>query len=57
MADHLEIRVADPMTDGCFGSSEEIVEDSDFMTEEHQSVDEMGADETGTAGDQDPLAF
>ena len=45
------------MRDGCFGPGEEVVKDGDFVTEDHEAVDEMGADEAGTAGDEDALAL
>jgi hypothetical protein len=39
MADQLEVGVANPMVNGGFRPSEEVVEDSDFMAEQHKSVD------------------
>ncbi len=39
MSDHFEVRMSVPMANGCFGSGEEIVQDSDFMPEEHEPVD------------------
>ena len=57
MSDHLKVGVTDPVTDGGLGAGEEIVDDRDFMTQEHQTVDEMRSDETGAAGNQDALAL
>lgn len=33
------------------GTGEEVVKDGDLVTEEHQSVDQVGTDETSTTGD------
>jgi len=39
MTDQLEVGVANPMVNGGFRPSEEIVENGDFMAEKHKSVD------------------
>jgi hypothetical protein len=39
------------LTHGGPGTSEKVVEDSDLMTEEHQSVDQVRTDETSTTSD------
>ena len=57
MADQLEVGMANPVTDGCLGTSEEIVQDSDLMTENHETVYKMRPNETSTAGNQDALAL
>lgn len=57
MADHLEVRVANPVANGGFRTSEEVVEHGDFVAEEHQAVNEMRANETGTTGDEDAFAL
>jgi len=57
MSDHLKVGMADPVADGGLGASEEVVEDGNFMTQEHQAVDEVGSNETGPAGNQDTLAL
>jgi hypothetical protein len=57
MSDHLKVGMADPMADGGFGAGEEVIDNGHFVTQEHQTVHEMGSDETGTAGDQDALAL
>lgn len=41
----------DDSTYGGPGTSEEVVEDGDLVTEEHQSVDQVRPDETGTTSD------
>ena len=38
-------------THGGPGSSKEVVQDGDFVTEQHQSVDQVGTDETGSSSD------
>ena len=57
MAHHLKVGVADPVTDGRFGASEEVVEYGDLMAEEHEAVDQVRADETGATGDENTLAL
>jgi hypothetical protein len=49
--------MSDPMTDGSLGTGEEVVEDGNVMAEEHKAIDEVRADETSTASDQDALAL
>ena len=68
MSDHLEVGVTDPVgnlisarfevvqltTHGGPGSGEEVVDDGDLVSEEHQSVDQVRSNEsssTGTAQD------
>jgi len=57
MSYHLKVGMADPVTDGGLGAGEEVIDDSDFMTQEHQTVNEMGSNETSAAGNQDTLAL
>ena len=57
MADHLEVGVPDPVADGRLGAGEEVVEHCNFVPEEHEAIDEMGADEASTTGDKDALAL
>ena len=57
MSYHLEIGMTDPVTDGSLGAGEEIVEDSDFMAQKHQTVDKMRAYETGATCNKDALAL
>jgi len=57
MSNHLKVGMADPMADGGLGTGEEIINDGDFMTQEHQTVDEVGSNETSAAGNQDTLAL
>ena len=40
----------------CIPSREEIVRHGDFVSLEHELVDEVGTDETTTACDEDPLS-
>jgi hypothetical protein len=57
MADHFEIGMTDPMTDGRLGTGEEVVQYGDIVTEEHKTVDEMRPDEASTTGDQNPFTI
>ena len=57
MPDHLEIGVANPMADGGFGASKEIIEDRDLVSEEHQTVDEVRPDESRSSGDENTLSL
>jgi hypothetical protein len=57
MTNQFKIGMANPMTDSCLGTSEKIIENGDLMPEEHEAINEMGADEAGPAGDEDTLAF
>lgn len=56
VTNHLKVGVTNPVAYGGFRSSEEIVEDGDFMTQEHQTVDEMRANEAGASSNEDALA-
>ena len=57
VADHLEVGVADPMTDRGLRTGEKVVQDGNFMAKEHETVDEVGADKAGATGDKDALAL
>lgn len=57
VSDQLKIGVADPMVDGGLGAGEKVVDNGDLMTQEHQTVNEVGSDETGTTGNQYTLAL
>ena len=57
MPDHLKVGMANPVADRGLGPSEKVIDNSDFMTQEHQTVDEMRSDETGAARDQYTLAL
>lgn len=50
-----KVRVTDPVRDGGPGASKEVVEDSYFMSKEHEAIHEVGAHKTSTAGDEDAL--
>ena len=56
MSDHLKVGMTDPVADGGLGAGEKVIDNGDFVTQEHQTVDEMGPDEPGAAGDQYTLA-
>ena len=53
MSNHLKIGMADPVSDSGFGSGEKVVQDGDFMTEKHQTIDKMRADEACSTRHQD----
>lgn len=57
VADHLKVGVTDPVRDRGLGAGEEVIEDSNFMAEEHQAVNQMRPDETGTTGNKNALAL
>ncbi len=57
MPDQLKIRMAHPMANVCSRPGEEVVEDGDFMPEQHQSIHQMRTDEASATGDQDPLSL
>ena len=57
VSNHLKIGVADPVTDSSLGTSKEVVNDGNLMTQEHETVDEVGSNETSAAGNQDTLAL
>ena len=57
MSDHLKVGMADPMADGSLGTSEKVVDHGDFVTQEHQSVNEVRSDETSATGNQYTLAL
>lgn len=57
VSDHFKVGVTNPVGNGGSGTGEEVVQNGDFVTEEHQSVDQVGTDETGTAGHEDSLSL
>ena len=57
MTDHLEVGVPDPVADSRLGAGEEVVKHGDFVSEEHEAIDEMRTDEASTTGDKDTLAL
>jgi hypothetical protein len=48
--------MADPVRDARLGTGEKVVEHGDLMTEEHETVDQMGTDEACATCDDDALA-
>ena len=57
MAHQLEVRVVQQMSDVGPGAGIEVVDAQHFMAALDQPVAEMRAEEAGTTGDQDALAF
>jgi hypothetical protein len=57
VSDHLKVGMADPVADRSLGTGEKVIDNGDFVSQEHQTVDEVRSDETGTAGNQDALAL
>jgi hypothetical protein len=55
MTNQLKVGVANPVRDARLGTSEKVVEHGNLMTEEHEAVDEMGADEACAPCDKDAL--
>lgn len=53
VAYELEVGVADPVREVGFGAGEEVVERDHVVAHEHEAVDEVGADESCAAGDED----
>ena len=45
------------MADGRLGTSEEVIENGNFMAEDHETVNQMGTDKAGATGDKDALAL
>ena len=56
VANQFKVGVADPMRDARFGTGEKVVEHGDLVAEEHEAVDEMGADKACTARDEDAFS-
>lgn len=46
MMHQLEVLVTDPVLDISLSAGEEVVDDYNFVAGEHQTIDQMGADET-----------
>ena len=57
MSDHLKVGMADPVADRGLGPSEKVIDNGHFVTQEHQTVDQVRSDETGPPGDQYALAI
>lgn len=56
MSNQLKVGVTDPVIDGGFGSREEVVQHGDFVSEEHQTVNEMRSDESCASGNKNAFA-
>ena len=50
VSNYLKVWVADPVADSGLGTGEEVVDDGNFVTQEHKTVDEVGSDETSATG-------
>lgn len=57
VANHLKVGVANPMTDSGLRTSEEVIDNGDLVPQDHEAVDKMGSNESGTTCDQDALAL
>lgn len=57
VSDHLKVGVSDPVADGSLGTGKEVINDRNFMAQEHETVDEVGSNETSAASNQDTLAL
>lgn len=57
VSDHLKVGMANPVADRSLGAGEKVIDNGDFVAQEHQAVDEVRSDEPGTAGNQDALAL
>jgi hypothetical protein len=55
VSNQLKVGMADPVGDARLGTGEKVVEHGHLMTEEHEAVDQMGADEACTTCDDDAL--
>ena len=57
MSNEFKVRVTDPVRDGGLEASEEVVEDGDFMTKEHEAIHKVRTYKPSTAGDEDALSL
>ena len=57
MAQQLEVRVVEQVLDVLAPAGEEVVQADDVVALGQQPVAEMGADEPGAAGDEDPHRY
>jgi hypothetical protein len=55
VSNQLKVGMIDPVGDARLGTGEKVVEHGDLMTEEHEAVDQMEADEACTTCDEDAL--
>ena len=51
MVDQFKVRMADPVRDVLFPAREEVINDRDLMSVDHQRVDEMRTDKAGATCD------
>ncbi len=52
MSDKRKVGMMQPMLYVCFPPGEEVIEDDDFVTVGHESIDEVGAYEAGSSCDE-----
>jgi hypothetical protein len=57
MADHLKVRVTNPVTYSRLRAGEEVVKDGDFVAKDHETVHKVGANKASTTGNQDAFAL
>jgi hypothetical protein len=55
VSNRLKVGMADPVGDARLGTGEKVVEHGDLMTEEHEAVNQMGADKACATCDKDAL--
>ena len=56
MPDQFKVGVSNPVTDSSLGSSEEVIKDSNFVSEEHQPVNQMGAHKSSATSYENALS-
>jgi len=57
MADEFKVGAADEVSDIFLAASEEVIDADDMVASVDEEFAEVGADEAGTAGDEDTVAF
>lgn len=55
VANELKVGVPNPMADGGLGPGEKVVEDMNLVAQDHEAIDEMGADKASTTRHKDTL--
>ncbi len=53
----LEVWMTNPVTQAGFRAREEIVDDGNLMSEEHEAVHKVGTHKTGAASDEDAFSL
>ena len=57
VTDQLKVGMTNPVAYSGLGTSEKVVEDSDFMAKKHESVYQVGTDKTRATSDKNALAL